>query len=130
VAAAAVKVVQAAEGTDDAQELDVPRLPDSPAARSRKGAPAGAGHRHARGGGAVVRLFVSAGRKSGIRPGDLVGAIVNEAGVKARDLGTIEIADRFSLVEVPAEAADAIVAAMRQTTVRGEKVKVRRDRTP
>ncbi len=129
VAAAAVKVVQAAEGTDDAQELDVPRVPEPSAARSRKGAPAGAGRRNARGGGAVVRLFVSAGRKSGVRPGDLVGAIVNEAGVKARDLGTIEIADRFSLVEVPAEAADAIVAAMRRTTVRGEKVKVRRDRS-
>src|SRR5690606_10507266 len=63
VAAAAVKVVQAAEGTDDAQELDVPRLPEPSAARSRKGAPAGAGRRNARGAGAVVRLLVSAGRK-------------------------------------------------------------------
>src|SRR5690606_22875611 len=128
VAAAAVKLAQAASGTDDAQELDVPEVPGSRFApgRARKAAPVSG--RGARDGGPVVRLFVSAGRKAGVRPADLVGAIVNEAGVKARDLGTIEIADRFSLVEVPAEAADAIVTAMRRTTVRGEKVKVRRDR--
>ena len=43
-------------------------------------------------------------------------------------LGAIEIADRFSLVEVPEERADAIVAAMSAATLRGRKVRVRRDR--
>ena len=78
--------------------------------------------------GNVVRLFVGAGRKAGIRPADLVGAIAGEAGVPSRALGAIEITDTFSLVEVPDELADEIVAAMRKATIRGQKVTIRRDR--
>ena len=48
-----------------------------------------------------VRLFIGAGRRAGIRPADLVGAITGETGVPARALGAIEIADTFSLVSVP-----------------------------
>ena len=73
-------------------------------------------------------LFVGAGREAGIRPGDLVGAITGEAGIKSGELGAIQIADRFSLVEVPESRADEIIAALRATTIRGRKVPVRRDR--
>lgn len=73
-------------------------------------------------------LFVGAGREAGIRPGDLVGAITGEAGINSRELGAIQIAERFSLVEVPASRADEIIAALRATTIRGRKVSVRRDR--
>jgi ATP-dependent RNA helicase DeaD len=76
----------------------------------------------------VAMLFVGAGREAGIRPGDLVGAITGEAGINSRDLGAIQIADRFSLVEVPASRADDIIAALKATTIRGRKVPVRRDR--
>ncbi|MGH9142188.1 MAG: DbpA RNA binding domain-containing protein, partial [Vicinamibacterales bacterium] len=76
----------------------------------------------------VATLFVGAGREAGIRPGDLVGAITGEAGINSRELGAIQIAERFSLVEVPAARADEIIAALRATTIRGRKVPVRRDR--
>jgi ATP-dependent RNA helicase DeaD len=76
----------------------------------------------------VAMLFVGAGREAGIRPGDLVGAITGEAGINSRELGAIQIADRFSLVEVPASRADEIIAALKATTIRGRKVPVRRDR--
>ena len=78
----------------------------------------------------VARLFIGAGRVAGIRPGDLVGAITGEAGINSRELGAIEIADRFSLVEVPESRAEDIMAALRATTIRGNKVSVRRDRGP
>ncbi len=65
-----------------------------------------------------------------MRAGDLVGAITNEAGISSRDLGAIEIADRFSLVEVPESIADQVVAAMRKATLRGQKVTIRRDKDP
>ncbi|NJN97933.1 MAG: hypothetical protein HC875_29590, partial [Anaerolineales bacterium] len=45
---------------------------------------------------------------AGVRPQDLVGAIANETSVPGRDIGAIEIQDRFSLVEVPAGAADDV----------------------
>ncbi len=78
--------------------------------------------------GRIVRLFVGAGRLAGVRPGDLVGAITGEAGIDARSLGAIEIADRFSLVEVPESLADEIIEAMRAASIRGKKVQFRRER--
>ena len=81
-------------------------------------------------GGPWTRLWVGAGREAGVRPGDLVGAITNEAGVGARTVGAIQIADRFSIVEVAEEAADNIERALRAGSVRGRKVQVRRDREP
>jgi len=45
-----------------------------------------------------------------------------------RDLGIVQIADRFSIVEVPAASADGVIEAMRRTSLRGQRVSVRRDR--
>jgi ATP-dependent RNA helicase DeaD len=77
----------------------------------------------------MTRLFVGAGRRAGIRPGDLVGAITNEAGITARQLGAIQIADTFSLVDVSDDVADAVIASMRGATLRGQRAQVRRDRS-
>ncbi len=79
--------------------------------------------------GERVRLFIGAGRNEGIRPGDLVGAITGEADVRSRSLGAIEIADKFSLVEVPDGLADRIIAALKATKIRGKKVNVRREKS-
>jgi len=75
----------------------------------------------------VARIFIGAGRIAGIRPGDLVGAIANEAGIDASSIGAIQIADRFALVEVPAEIAGDVIQALRGTTLKGKRVTVRRD---
>jgi ATP-dependent RNA helicase DeaD len=93
---------------------------------TRGAAPARA--RPAARGGAVVRLFVGGGRKGKIRPGDLVGAIVNETGVAAADIGAIVVSDRHCTVEVPAGEADRIVAALSATSIKGRRVPVRRDK--
>jgi ATP-dependent RNA helicase DeaD len=99
-------------GWRDAEGRPVMRLPN-----------AGSG-----GPGGVTRLFVGAGRAAGVRPGDLVGAITNEAGLQGGDIGAIQIADGFSLVEVPAEAADHVIRTLRGATIRGQIVTVRRER--
>jgi ATP-dependent RNA helicase DeaD len=76
----------------------------------------------------AARLWIGAGRAAGIRPQDLVGAIAGETRLSGRDIGAIEIADAFSLVDVPADAASEVISALSQTRVKGRKVKVRRDR--
>ncbi|HEU0242585.1 MAG TPA: DEAD/DEAH box helicase, partial [Candidatus Limnocylindrales bacterium] len=78
--------------------------------------------------GGVTRVFVGAGRAAGMRPGDLVGAITNEAGLRGNDIGAIQIADGFSLVEVPESEADRVISVLRAATIRGQKVTVRRER--
>jgi ATP-dependent RNA helicase DeaD len=73
-------------------------------------------------------LFIGAGRRAGIRPGDLVGAITGETGVAAGALGAIEITDTYSLIDVPEALADGIIAGMKKASLRGQKVTIRRDR--
>jgi ATP-dependent RNA helicase DeaD len=78
--------------------------------------------------GGATRLFVGLGRAGGMRPADLVGAITHEAGLSGRDVGAIQIADGFSLVDVPEAAADRVISALRAATIRGRQVMVRRER--
>ncbi len=59
--------------------------------------------------GGMTRLFIGAGREAGVRPQDLVGAITGEAGIAGREVGAIEIADRFSLVEVADAVAEDVI---------------------
>ena len=76
----------------------------------------------------MTRLFIGAGRAAGVRPKDLVGAIAGESGLAGREIGAIEIADRFSLVEVPSDRADEVIAAMKRTTIKGRKATIRREK--
>jgi ATP-dependent RNA helicase DeaD len=126
VAAAAVKMTHAAVA-GDAPQKEIPAASIGGARDAKVGRPHPRRARSASE-GATVRIFVGAGRQAGIRPGDLVGAITGEAGVESGSLGAIEIADRFSLVEVPEDDAEHIIKALRATTIRGKKVPVRRDR--
>ena len=78
--------------------------------------------------GGMTRLFVGAGTTAGIRPQDLVGAIAGESRLSGRDIGAIEITERFSLVEVPESAADEVIAALRGSVIKGRKTLIRRER--
>ena len=137
IAMAATRLAHQAGGGDgEADEQEIPEVQPRPAPKPRReraaGAAAGASGAAPRAGRAsaanATRIYVGAGRKAGIRPQDLVGAITNEAGVSARSIGAIEIADRYALVEVPAELAGDIIHALRDSGVRGRKVPVRRER--
>ena len=80
------------------------------------------------GDGDVDKLFINVGRMDSVRPGDLVGAITGESRLQGRDIGAIQIFEKFSLVEVPAGSAEDVIRAMRNTTIRGRKASIRRDR--
>jgi ATP-dependent RNA helicase DeaD len=67
-------------------------------------------------------LKIPPGANAGIRPGDLVGAIAGEAQIESSLLGRIKIDDDESYVEVPASKMRDIVAALRATKIRGQKV--------
>jgi ATP-dependent RNA helicase DeaD len=149
VAAAAVRLL---DTRDEAEEADIPAVtprerperghrsdsePSRPGKKERereraRGGSSSSSSSRSTGkrvpGGASVKLWVGAGRKAKMRPGDLVGAIANEAGIDASNIGSIQIADGFSTVEVPEGMADQIIEAMRSTTIKGRKVSIRRDR--
>jgi ATP-dependent RNA helicase DeaD len=128
VALAAVKLASEASGTPgDEEELPEVDLALLEGGGRRKAA--GPDQRRGRTGAkGTTRLFVGTGRSSGVRPQDLVGVIARKSYLSGREIGAIEIADRFSLVEVPETAADDVVAALRQVIIKGRKTTVRRER--
>jgi ATP-dependent RNA helicase DeaD len=133
VALAAVKLAHETSGSPHDEE-ELPEVELHPADESdgrgrRK--PVGRDQRHGRPAAqGTTRLFVGTGRSAGVRPQDLVGAITGESYLNGRDIGAIEIADRFSLVEVPESAADDVVAALKQASIKGKRTTVRRERYP
>jgi ATP-dependent RNA helicase DeaD len=137
VAAAAVKLVHQA-----AEESQVPAPPAAstssvgfrpgpdtrgPRAPRASGPPAS---RRAPGPDTTPRtvLWLGVGKKAGVGPGDIVGAITGEAGVDSNAVGAIKITHGYSLVEVDSSLVEPIVAALRRTNIRGERVEVRRER--
>jgi ATP-dependent RNA helicase DeaD len=131
IAAAAVRLIERASGAGGENEPEIPAVAGPPPSRRPAPGAAAGPSRYKFGGrdaGTSARIFVGAGRAAGMRPADLVGAIANEAKANPRDIGAIQIADRFSLVEVPEAIAESVIRALRSATIRGHKVIVRRDR--
>jgi ATP-dependent RNA helicase DeaD len=120
-----VKLLHEAAGGDvDEEEIPSPEPPR----RERETREPRAGGRPRAADSAVTRLFVGIGRRAGLRPQDLVGAIAGESGLNSREIGAIQITDRFSLVEVPDSAADMVIKALSRSTIRGRRPTVRRER--
>jgi ATP-dependent RNA helicase DeaD len=137
VALAAVKLAHEATTTSpDDQDIpesrpvrdDEPPVRRGPPGARPDGARPGGPGAHRTSGAPMTRLFVGLGRAAGMRPQDLVGAIAGESQLRGKDIGAIEISDRFSLVDVPTTAADDVVKALRGAVLRGRKATVRRDR--
>jgi ATP-dependent RNA helicase DeaD len=142
-----MKLAHQKEGGDDAEEEEEdfspparfetrgkdrgdrrePRGSRTNAPPEERGARHGDGERPARAAsGATARIYVGAGRNTGIRPQDLVGAIANESGIKGNQIGAIEIADKYSIVELPEGVLDQVVETMKKSMLKGRKVTVRR----
>ncbi|MDQ2683817.1 MAG: DbpA RNA binding domain-containing protein, partial [Chloroflexota bacterium] len=72
----------------------------------------------------TARLFMNVGHNLGIRPQDIVGAIANEAGIPGRSIGSIDIFDSYSFVEVPADDAQRVIDAISDSGIKGKYVNV------
>jgi ATP-dependent RNA helicase DeaD len=140
IAAAAVKLAEARDGAGAPPPAEITSIevPLSPRVRTRdrKARPAKPGPRERAASRKkppqayptyAKRLWIGMGRGSGLRPADIVGAIANEADVSPRDIGAINIGDRYSIVEVRESDAAAIVSALSHTKLRGKRVKVREE---
>ena len=126
VAAAALKLAQENEGADD-DDTDIPTFTDRQRTRQEKRGERTRSDRMGDPEPGMTRIFIGAGRFAGIRPGDIVGAIANEAGISSKAIGAIEISDRFTLAEVESETAETVVAALQDARFKGRTVTVKLD---
>jgi ATP-dependent RNA helicase DeaD len=69
------------------------------------------------------KLIVSGGRASGLEPSDLIHAITTATGLDGESVRNVRVLERFSFVEVPAEEADRVVAAVDGTRVNGYQLR-------
>jgi ATP-dependent RNA helicase DeaD len=72
----------------------------------------------------MTRLMVSIGRRDYVRPGDIVGAIAGEANIPGNTIGSIDIFDKFTYVDVPKDIANRVVDAMEGNTIKGRRVNI------
>jgi len=138
VALAAAKLAHRAETRTGEEVEEIPTPPSARPPRDR--APAGDRHagrpgrgfaqrtetRRGQSGGGMNRLVLNVGRASGMRPQDLVGAIIREAGVPRSVVGAIDIGDVSSIVEVAEDVAPMVVRRLRGARIKGARVTVRK----
>lgn len=70
----------------------------------------------------MVRMFMNIGKKDRVRIGDILGAVAGERGMEGALVGTIDMYDNFSFVEVPQEYAAAVLEAMNHSKIKGRRV--------
>lgn len=70
----------------------------------------------------MARLFVNIGKNQNIRPGDILGAIAGESGMPGKMVGSIDMYDKYTFVEVPRESADIVLKAMKDVKIKGKNI--------
>ncbi len=69
---------------------------------------------------------VEVGRSHGAGPGNIVGAIANEAGLQNGEIGKIKMFDRFSFIDLPSGLADDLLDVLRNVQVSGQRLQISR----
>jgi ATP-dependent RNA helicase DeaD len=119
---------------DEPLLLEKPDREPKPEFREREERPARAGRegfkkerveRAPEPGMATYRIEV--GHYHGVKPGNIVGAIANEGGIAARDIGRIEIYDDFSTLDMPADLPQDLVDHLKKVWVAGQQLGITRD---
>ncbi len=71
-----------------------------------------------------VRFFLNLGKKDGVRPKDILGAVAGECDIPGNDIGEIEILDKFSFFTAAKEHKNTILKIMNNATIKNKDVVV------
>ena len=72
----------------------------------------------------MARLFINIGKAQRVTPGDILGAVAGESGIPGRLVGSIDMYDGYTFVDVPAEYAENVLKAMSHAKIRGKNIHV------
>jgi ATP-dependent RNA helicase DeaD len=70
---------------------------------------------------------IEVGHAHGVKPGNIVGAIANEAGIESRFIGRIEIYDDYSTLDLPSDMPPDLVDHLKTVWVAGQQLNITRD---
>lgn len=72
----------------------------------------------------MVRLFINIGKNHKASPKDILGAIAGESGIPGKLVGTIDMFDKYTFVEVPREVAKDVLHGMKNVKIKGKNIHV------
>jgi len=78
----------------------------------------------------MTRYKLQVGRKHGVKPSNIVGAIANEAGIESRYIGRIEIYPEFSTVDLPDGMPKKVLNHLKKVWVSGQQLNLAEDGAP
>lgn len=78
----------------------------------------------------MERFRIEVGHKHEVKPGNIVGAIANEAGLDAQHIGYIDIQDEFSLVDLPTGMPKEVFHDLKKAWVCGQRLNISRLEQP
>jgi ATP-dependent RNA helicase DeaD len=74
----------------------------------------------------MTRLFINVGKDHRVRPGDILGTVAGESGIPGRLIGSIDMYDEYSFVEVPDDCADEVLMSMHHVRIKGKHIHMER----
>lgn len=74
----------------------------------------------------MVRFFINIGSENNIQPKHIIESLVASSGVPGKMVGSINIHDRYSFVEVPKEFASQVLKSMKNYTIKGKRINIER----
>ena len=74
--------------------------------------------------GDMVRLFINLGRKDNIQVSDLVKFIASTSGIKGKEIGKVDMLDKFSFFEVPKNQLDDVMTSLVGESLKGRRVNI------
>jgi len=73
----------------------------------------------------MQRFRIEVGHSHGAKPGNIVGAIANEANISSKNIGAIEIYDNFTTVDLPKSMPSETRETLSKTRVAGQRLNIR-----
>lgn len=74
--------------------------------------------------GKSSRLFMNIGKVDKIQPKDILVGMISATGMSGKHIGSIDLYDHFSFVEVPKEFEDVVLTHMNDMIIKGKKIKI------
>jgi ATP-dependent RNA helicase DeaD len=102
-----------------------PRAPDPPQAAAPARAPLRERPSRPRSAAGHMETFrIEVGSNHGIKPGNIVGAIANEAGIEGVHIGRVDIREDHSFVDLPEGMPKQVFKALQKVRVAGRELKI------
>ena len=69
----------------------------------------------------MTRYLLKVGYRDGVKPGNIVGAIANEADIDSKLIGHIEIFEDFATVDLPSDMSKQVIGKLAKTRICGQR---------